>query len=107
MIEKNALERRERKLGKRDIRPLAAFISVFASLCAIFLLTGVSPFGSKSVLMSDLSAQYAPFMVTMRNKILHGSSPYYSFDSPTPLHRFKLAKTCVLLLGLEPYFLRN
>ncbi len=80
MIEKNALERRERKLGKRDIRPLAAFISVFASLCAIFLLTGVSPFGSKSVLMSDLSAQYAPFMVTMRNKILHGSSPYYSFE---------------------------
>lgn len=80
MIEKNALERRERQLKRRDLRPLIAFVSVFASLCAILFLTGVSPFGSKSVLMSDLSAQYAPFIVTMRNKILHGSSPYYSFE---------------------------
>ena len=80
MIEKNALERRKRQQKTRNLRPLIAFISVFASHCAILFMTGVSPFGSGSVLMSDLSAQYAPYLVTMRNKLLHGSSPYYSFE---------------------------
>ena len=80
MIEKNALDKRTRQQKTHDLRPLIAFISVFASLCAILFMTGVSPFGSRSVLMSDLSAQYAPYLVTMRNKILHGTSPYYSFE---------------------------
>ena len=80
MIEKTALESKKRLTKKPDIRPLSAFFAVFASLAVIFLILGVSPFGERSVLMSDLSAQYAPYLVTMRNKILHGGSLSYSFE---------------------------
>ena len=80
MIEKNTLESAKRLKKERNFRPLMAFFSVFAALAAILLLTGVAPFGPRSVMVSDLSAQYAPYLITMRNKILHGGSPYYSFE---------------------------
>ena len=73
MIEKTELEPRKRLAEKTDLRPAASFFAGFASLSVIFLILGVSPFGGKSVLMSDLSAQYAPYLVTMRNKILPGT----------------------------------
>ena len=80
MIEKNELDKPKRSRAKRDLRPLIAFASVFISLIAIFFSTGVSPFGARSVLVSDLSAQYAPYLVTMRNKLLTGTSLGYSFE---------------------------
>ena len=80
MIEKNTLDTPKRGRKKLDLRPLIAFVSVFISLIAIFFSTGVSPFGARSVLVSDLSAQYAPYLVTMRNKIFSASSLGYSFE---------------------------
>ena len=59
---------------------MVTFFSVMASLCVIFFYTGVSPFGSKSVLMSDLSAQYAPYLSIFRDKILHHGNLTYSFQ---------------------------
>lgn len=80
MIEKTELEPKKRLSKKTGLRPVAAFFAVFASLSVVFLILGVSPFGGRSVLMSDLSAQYAPYLVTMRNKLLHGGSLSYSFE---------------------------
>ena len=80
MIEKNTLEGKKSVSRKLNLHPLIAFLAVMASLCAIFFVTGISPFGGKSTFVSDLSAQYAPYLVTYRNKILSGSSFSYSFE---------------------------
>ncbi|MBR5974885.1 MAG: YfhO family protein [Clostridiales bacterium] len=81
MIEKAFLEKEKRGSGRaRDLRPGLSFLSVMASLVVIFFMTGVAPFGSRSVLVSDLSAQYAPYLATLRSKLLAGRSLTYSFE---------------------------
>ncbi|MBR3058185.1 MAG: YfhO family protein [Clostridiales bacterium] len=81
MIERDAIETsRERKW---NTRPLISFFATMAFLFMIFFFSGISPFSGtsgKSVLISDLSAQYAPFLVSLRNSILHGRSLTYSFQ---------------------------
>ena len=59
-----------RMRGIFDIRPLvtlgiAAVLYVFMAL-----ICGKSPFGSYSFLLSDLKAQYAPFLALLRSKLL-------------------------------------
>ena len=61
--------------SKPDLRHLAAFLITL--LCYLFLaiIGRKYPFGDFSVDISDLSAQYAPFLAMLRNKILSlGSS---------------------------------
>ena len=80
MIEKNSLETKKRTTKARDLRPLFSFVAVFFSLIVVMFTVGVSPFGDHSVLMSDLSAQYAPYLATLRNKLMSGGSLAYSFE---------------------------
>ena len=81
MIEKSFLEKEKKSAGRtRDMRPVLSFFAVMAALVVIFFMTGVSPFGPRSVLVSDLSAQYAPYLATLRNKLLSGRSLTYSFE---------------------------
>ena len=80
MIEKNSLETKNKKTKKRDIRPLFSFVAVFFSLIVVMFTVGVSPFGNNSVLVSDLAAQYAPYLATLRNKLMSGGSLTYSFE---------------------------
>ncbi len=80
MIEKNSLETKNGKTKTWDLRPVFSFAAVFFSLIVILFTVGVSPFGENSVLVSDLSAQYAPYLVTFRNKLLSGGSFTYSFE---------------------------
>ena len=80
MIEKNSLETKKRTTKARDLRPLFSFVAVFFSLVVVMFTVGVSPFGDHSVLVSDLSAQYAPYLATLRNKLVSGGSLAYSFE---------------------------
>ena len=80
MIEKNSLETKNRKTKTRDLRPLFSFFAVCFSLVVVMFTVGVSPFGNNSVLVSDLSAQYAPYLATLRNKLMSGGSLSYSFE---------------------------
>lgn len=81
MIEKSVLEnKKNRNRQGPDVRPVFSFIAVIAALVVMFAMTGVSPFGPRSVLVSDLSAQYAPYLATLRSKFLSGRSLTYSFE---------------------------
>lgn len=54
---------------------LAAFL-----LTALFALLGMYPFGPHSILISDLSVQYAPDLAAYKNQLLSGGLQTYSFQ---------------------------
>ena len=72
----SASKERRGKADKRSVKgkPLIAF--VFAAICYLLLLimSRVYPLGPNSILISDLEAQYAPFLFMYRNMLLHASS---------------------------------
>ncbi len=53
----------------RDLRPLFAFLAAFALYLISMIVFQKYPLGDDSVLISDLDAQYAPFLALMKNKI--------------------------------------
>ena len=62
--------------GKKDLRPLYAFLATLALYVLAILLCNKHPLGEYSFLQSDLKAQYAPFLALMRSKITElGSVP--------------------------------
>ena len=54
---------------KADLRPLYAFLAAFALYLFSMLIYKKYPLGNDAILISDLKAQYAPFLALMRNKI--------------------------------------
>lgn len=75
MIEKTSLEKKSREL---DIRPLIAFFVTLLAACLMFVNVGVTPFGTKNIMTSDLAAQYGPYLVGLRNALKRGESLLYS-----------------------------
>lgn len=55
--------------GKADLRPLYAFGITLLLYIAAMLLYDKYPLGKNNILLSDLEAQYAPFLALMRSKI--------------------------------------
>lgn len=75
MIEKTSLEKNSRHL---DFRPLIAFfVTLFASFL-MFANVGITPFGTRNIMTSDLAAQYGPYLVGLRNALKRGESLLYS-----------------------------
>ena len=70
-----------RKLSERQFHIYSFFIPAFIMM-AIFAILQVHPFGSGSnmILTVDCYHQYAPFLVELRNKILHGESLFFSWN---------------------------
>ena len=59
------------KTGKKtDLRPLYAFLAAFVLYLFAMVIYRKYPLGSDAVLISDLKAQYAPFLALLRSKIL-------------------------------------
>ncbi len=56
--------------GKTDLRPLYAFLAAFVLYLFAMVIYRKYPLGSDAVLISDLKAQYAPFLALLRSKIL-------------------------------------
>ena len=54
--------------------PLAAFFLAAVCYLVLIIISGVSPFGRSSILLSDLEAQYAPFIFMYRHLLMNASS---------------------------------
>ena len=81
---------------------LTLIIAVLAYICI-----GMWPVGEKSALIVDLHHQYAPMFSQLRDMLLHGGSPLYSFEVGTgasfiPLFGYYLASPLNLLIVLFP-----
>jgi hypothetical protein len=59
---------------------LLAFSFPMLTVLAALVITGCYPFGDRTMLTVDLYHQYAPFVVTFRNKLLSGDSLLYSWN---------------------------
>ena len=70
-----------RQLSERQFHIYSFFIPVFV-MTAILAILQVHPFGSgeNMILTVDCYHQYAPFLVELRNKILHGESLFFSWN---------------------------
>ena len=55
--------------GRRDLRPLFAFLAAFVLYLISLIVFQKYPLGDDAVLLSDLDAQYAPFLALLKNKI--------------------------------------
>lgn len=49
-------------------------------MAGCLIMSGIYPFGDKSILRMDLIHQYAPFLSLFRDKLKNGESLLYSFD---------------------------
>ena len=62
--------------SKSDLRPFFAFFASLALYAFVMILFKKYPLGDDAFLISDLKAQYAPFLALMRSKIVElGSVP--------------------------------
>ena len=66
--------------GKMDFRPLIAFAATLFFYLILALICQKYPFGPYSTSISDLDAQYAPFLALFRNRMDIDGSIMYSFD---------------------------
>lgn len=85
---------------------LAGALAMVCTLLAYFYL-GIWPVGDKTVMIVDMHHQYAPLLAQLREMILSGGSPLYSFkvglgSSFIPLFAYYLASPFNLLLLLFP-----
>ena len=81
---------------------LTLIIAVLAYMCI-----GMWPVGEKCAMIVDMHHQYAPMLSQLRDMLLHGGSPLYSFEIGTgasfiPLFGYYLASPLNLLLILLP-----
>ena len=95
---------------------LLAFLFPTLTVLAAFAVTGCYPFGERTILTVDLYHQYCPFLVAFKDKVLSGSSLFYSWNdgmgqeyyaayanyAASPLNIFSLfftAKTMPVFIG--------
>ena len=55
--------------GKTDLRPVLAFFVTLILYFFLMIINSKYPLGERSFLLSDLKAQYAPFLALMRSKL--------------------------------------
>ncbi len=92
--------------------PAMAGLLGFACMGLAYMYLGVWPVGDRSVMVVDMHHQYAPLLAQLRERILHGGSPLYSFDvglgsSFLPLFAYYLSSPFNLLLVLFPESMLN
>lgn len=71
-------------------RTAAAFFIPLLALLMAFAAQGVFPFGDRHILTVDLYHQYAPFLGDLREKLLTGSSLFFSWRGGLGINFFSL-----------------
>lgn len=66
---------------KRNVFLILAFCIPFLLMFIFFAIKGVSPFGNKQILVTDLWHQYYPFLVDFQDKLQHGGSLFWTWRS--------------------------
>ncbi|MEI8198914.1 MAG: YfhO family protein [Eubacteriales bacterium] len=85
MIERKSLQSKQREADPETIRDkrspavFMAFVCTALLLTVLFAVLGFYPFGTYSVIVSDLAAQYAPNLAAYKNQFLTGGVQTYSF----------------------------
>lgn len=69
-----------KRIAQRWPQFLLAFAFPMLTVLAALIIPGCYPYGDRTMLTVDLYHQYAPFVVTFRNKILSGQSLFYSWN---------------------------
>ncbi len=70
----------KRWLG-RNLYVILAFLIPFLFVFVCLAIKGVSPFGSKQILVTDLWHQYYPFLVDFQDKLKTGGSLFWTWKS--------------------------
>ncbi|MBR3032713.1 MAG: YfhO family protein, partial [Clostridiales bacterium] len=78
MIEKKTLEKKAGNHKQIDCRPLLAFFLTMLAMVTVFSINMIIPFGGRSVLTSDLAAQYGPYLIGLKKQLLSGQSLFYN-----------------------------
>ena len=71
----------DRKHRQGSYTPFYSFLFSLTIILFVYILRGITPFGGESLLRNDLYHQYAPFLAEYRNRILHGQSLFYSWNT--------------------------
>ena len=71
----------DRKHRQGSYTPFYSFLFSLTIILFVYILRGITPFGGESLLRNDLYHQYAPFLAEYRNRILHGQSLFYSWQT--------------------------
>ncbi len=87
--------------------PLLSGLLSLAAMCVAYSFVGMWPFGEKTGMAVDMHHQYAPLLSGLRDAILNGGSPLYSFEvglgaNYMSLFAYYLASPFNLLLTLFP-----
>lgn len=77
--------------------PIAAFLLTAAVWTAALCLFGVAPFGSRSILITDLAQQYIEYHAALYDAVRGGSSLLYTWDGGLGMN----------FLGLFAYYLAS
>lgn len=70
--------------------PLLAFLIPFIGIITVMIIRGFAPFGTSSMLYSDMYHQYYPFFVSFRRALLSGDSLLYNWDIGMGINYFGL-----------------
>ena len=100
-------EMQPRKRPGRWFYPVISGLLAFWCMSMAYTYLGVWPLGDRSVMTVDMHHQYAPMLDKLREMLLQGGSPFYSFEigagtSFLPLFAYYLASPFNLLLILFP-----
>ncbi len=92
--------------------PLLAGALGLVGMSLSYIFMGVWPFGIESVMVVDMHHQYAPLLAQLREMVLTGGSPLYTFETGIganfiSLFAYYLASPFNLLLALLPETLLN
>lgn len=96
-----------RKKPGRWFYPVISGLLAFCCMSMAYAYLGVWPLGERSVMTVDMHHQYAPMLDKLREMILTGGNPFYSFEigmgtSFFPLFAYYLASPLNLLLVFFP-----
>ncbi len=89
------------------LMPVFGGLLTLLLMSAAYMCIGMWPVGEKSAMIVDMHHQYAPMLAQLRDMLLHGGSPLYSFEVGTgtsfiPLFAYYLASPLNLLLLAFP-----
>ncbi len=87
--------------------PLLSGMLGLLAMALGYIWLGVWPFGRESLMIVDMHHQYAPLLSQLREMVLHGGSPLYTFETGIganfiSLFAYYLASPFNLLLALFP-----
>jgi uncharacterized membrane protein YfhO len=73
--------KRSMKRSRGHLNPsvFVSFLLTGVFLTLLYMIIGFYPFGENSVIISDLSVQYAPDLIAYKNQLLSGNIHSYSF----------------------------